>query len=65
MRDRYETAEYRYLGDLSACPRPLAVMMTCAACSVRWLGCADVYECPECGEGAPPWFPADVDTVIR
>lgn len=48
----------RYLGYLAACPIERAVMLTCAACNVRWLGCADVFECPECGEGEPPWLPS-------
>lgn len=28
------------------------------ASRVLWYGCADSFQCPECGEGKPPWLEA-------
>lgn len=47
------------VGDISAVPPPYAVGMSCGFCHVRWRGCADVFECPMCGDGEPPWMPAE------
>ena len=44
-------------GDISAVPPWYAVPMECDPCKVKWRGCADVFECPVCGKGTPPWNP--------
>ena len=44
-------------GDISAVDPPYAVLMECKPCRVRWLGCWDIFQCPECHEGELPWNP--------
>jgi len=48
---------WRDYGDISAVPPWYAVPMECDPCKVKWRGCADVFECPVCGKGTPPWNP--------
>ena len=47
-------ADYKYLGDLSAVDPPYSRMMYCDDCMVKWMGCWDSFECPECGNGELP-----------
>lgn len=53
------SAAWTDLGDISAVPPDRSVAMSCEKCRVRWRGCADVFECPRCGEGTPPWNTCD------
>jgi hypothetical protein len=46
--------QYRDYGDLSAVDPPNRVSMQCDSCRVRWQGCWDNFQCPECGEGQLP-----------
>jgi hypothetical protein len=45
---------YRDYGYLAAVDPPYAVSMRCDACKTKWLGCLDVFQCPECGLGELP-----------
>ena len=50
----YPVPSYRDLGDLSAVDPVYSRTMYCDACMVRWLGCWDAFECPQCGQGELP-----------
>jgi hypothetical protein len=54
MKPRLRPDGYRDYGDLSAVEPWARVSMTCERCKVRWYGCWDNYQCPECGEGELP-----------
>lgn len=41
---------YRDLGDRSACVNDRRIGLWCDACRVRWIGCQDAHECPQCGD---------------
>ena len=49
-------------GDLSAVDIIYQVSMYCEKCNVRWYGCWDNYECPECFTGDLPT--CDLDEII-
>lgn len=46
--------DYRDLGDLSATPPWHSRAMSCDECKVKWTGCWDNFQCPECGQGDLP-----------
>lgn len=56
MSDISHHTEYRDLGNLSSVEPPYRRAMACDDCRVRWDGCADAFECPECGQGELPGF---------
>lgn len=39
---------YRYLGNFSAVDPVYSVGLSCDKCMVRWIGCYDQSNCPEC-----------------
>lgn len=46
--------DYRDLGNLSAVEPQYARAMFCDECMVRWTGCWDNFQCPQCGQGEIP-----------
>jgi hypothetical protein len=48
------TGDYKYLGDFSATPPQYSRGMFCDDCKVRWTGCWDNFQCPQCGQGELP-----------
>jgi hypothetical protein len=49
-----DASGYRDYGYLAAVDPPYARGMQCDACKVKWIGCWDNFQCPECGEGELP-----------
>lgn len=45
---------YKYLGNFSATPPWHDQGMSCHKCKVKWTGCWDNFQCPQCGEGELP-----------
>src|SRR5699024_10366881 len=53
---RMKRQDYRKAKDGIGSVPERRTQMYCDECRVQWSGCWDSFECPECGEGEPPWL---------